>query len=157
MQRRPGKDGELFSIIKFKTMYDEAHKYKNPMSEEERITFVGSILRHTHLDELPQLLNVLKGEMSLIGPRPLLPEYLQLYDNVQQRRHLVKPGITGWAQVSGQNTTSWHDVFLMDLWYVEHVSLKTDGLIFFLTVKKIMKEIFMPSREKHREKFTGNN
>jgi lipopolysaccharide/colanic/teichoic acid biosynthesis glycosyltransferase len=157
LQQRPGKDEKLFTIIKFKTMHDAVTEHKKLLPDEERVTFIGSILRNTHLDELPQFLNVLKGDMSIIGPRPLLTEYLQLYNPSQRRRHFVKPGITGWAQVWGHKAQSWGDVFLMDAWYVEHISLQLDVRVFFLTVKKIFVKIFVHTEKTQFEKFTGNN
>ena len=137
-QLRPGKNGRLFNIIKFKTMNDTKDSDGKLLPDGDRLTKIGIFVRKTSLDEIPQLLNVLKGEMSLIGPRPLLPEYLPLYDAVQQRRHDVKPGITGWAQVNGRNAISWKQKFEFDVWYVDHLSLLLDLKIFFLTVKKVL-------------------
>ena len=137
-QLRPGKDGIIFKIIKFKTMNDKKDVNGSLLSDGERLTSIGSFVRKTSLDEIPQLINVLKGNMSLIGPRPLLPEYLTLYNAVQQRRHDVKPGITGWAQVNGRNAISWKQKFEFDLWYVEHLSFRLDVKIFFLTLKKVL-------------------
>ena len=138
-QLRPGKNGEIFKIIKFKTMNDQKDKAGSLLSDDQRLTKIGKFVRKTSLDEIPQLLNVLKGDMSLIGPRPLLPEYLPLYDDVQKRRHEVKPGITGWAQVNGRNAISWQQKFEYDVWYVENFDFLLDIKILFLTVKKVFK------------------
>lgn len=121
-QARPGKDGKIFKVIKFKTMTDERDENGNLLPDEKRITKVGKFIRSTSLDELPQLINVLKGDMALIGPRPLLPQYLSLYSEEQKRRHEVRPGITGWAQVNGRNAISWTKKFELDVWYVDHCS-----------------------------------
>lgn len=139
IQKRPGKNGKIFKIIKFKTMNDKKDSQGNLLSDAERLTSVGAFVRKTSLDEIPQLLNVLVGDMSLIGPRPLLVNYLHLYSDFQNRRHEVKPGITGWAQVNGRNAISWEKKFEMDVWYVENISFKLDLKIFFLTVKKVLK------------------
>jgi lipopolysaccharide/colanic/teichoic acid biosynthesis glycosyltransferase len=136
-QLRPGKNGQLFKIIKFKTMNDKKDSEGNLLSDEYRLTKIGAFVRKTSLDEIPQLLNVLKGDMSLIGPRPLLPEYLPLYNESQRRRHEVKPGITGWAQVNGRNAISWEQKFEYDVWYVDNLSYLLDVKIFFLTIKKV--------------------
>ncbi len=136
-QLRPGKNGQLFKIIKFKTMNDKKDSEGNLLSDDYRLTKIGAFVRKTSLDEIPQLLNVLKGDMSLIGPRPLLPEYLPLYNESQRRRHEVKPGITGWAQVNGRNAISWTQKFEYDVWYVENVSFLLDFKILFLTIKKV--------------------
>lgn len=136
-QSRPGKNSVVFRIIKFKTMNDKKDSNGNLLSDEIRLTKVGSFIRKTSLDEIPQLLNVLKGDMSLIGPRPLLPEYLPLYNEFQKRRHEVKPGITGWAQVKGRNAISWGQKFEYDVWYVDNLSYLLDIKIFFLTIKKV--------------------
>lgn len=136
-QKRPGKNERIFSIIKFKTMNDATDAQGNLMSDAERLTGVGKFVRKTSLDEIPQLINVLKGHMSLIGPRPLLPEYLPLYNQEQKRRHEVKPGITGWAQVNGRNAISWEDKFRLDVAYVEKQSFALDLKILFLTIKKV--------------------
>lgn len=130
-QLRPGKNGQLFKIIKFKTMNDKKDKKGNLLPDSYRLTKTGQWVRKTSLDELPQLINVLKGDMSLIGPRPLLPEYLHLYNKIQKRRHEVKPGITGWAQVNGRNAISWQQKFEYDVWYVENVSFILDCKIVF--------------------------
>jgi undecaprenyl phosphate N,N'-diacetylbacillosamine 1-phosphate transferase len=136
-QLRPGKNEKLFKIIKFKTMSDAKDTNGNLLSDSERLNKVGSFVRKTSLDELPQLINVLKGDMSLIGPRPLLPEYLSLYSDFQNRRHEVKPGITGWAQVNGRNAISWIEKFEYDVWYVDRISVLVDMKILLLTVKKV--------------------
>lgn len=136
-QQRPGINGNVFKIIKFKTMSDKKNPDGTLMTDAERLTPIGAFVRKTSLDEIPQLLNVLKGDMSLVGPRPLLPEYLPLYDEVQQRRHDVKPGITGWAQVNGRNAISWEQKFKYDVWYVDHISLLLDLKIVVLTIKKV--------------------
>ena len=136
-QIRPGKYGRLFKIIKFKTMNDKKDSEGNLLSDEYRLTKIGAFVRKTSLDEIPQLLNVIKGDMSLIGPRPLLPEYLPLYNESQSRRHEVKPGITGWAQVNGRNAISWKQKFEFDVWYVDHLSFLLDAKVFFLTIKKV--------------------
>ncbi|KAB1155843.1 sugar transferase [Flavobacterium luteum] len=137
-QLRPGKNGNIFKIVKFKTMNDKKDKKGNLLSDAERLTKVGSFVRKTSLDEIPQLLNVIKGEMSLIGPRPLLPSYLEIYSDFENRRHEVKPGITGWAQVNGRNTISWDEKFEYDVWYVDHVSVVLDLKILFITIKKVL-------------------
>lgn len=136
-QLRPGKNEQLFKIIKFKTMNDMKDNNGNLLPDEKRLTKIGHLVRKTSLDELPQLINVLKGDMSLIGPRPLLPEYLPLYDQTQKRRHEVKPGITGWAQINGRNAISWQQKFEFDVWYVDHLSFFLDVKVFFLTIKKV--------------------
>ena len=136
-QTRPGKEGKLFKIIKFKTMNDKKDSKGNLLSDGERLTKIGKFVRKTSLDEVPQLINVIKGEMSIVGPRPLLPEYLRLYSKAQSRRHEVKPGITGWAQVNGRNTISWQQKFVLDVWYVDNISIFLDLKIVFLTVKKV--------------------
>lgn len=138
-QLRPGKNEKLFKIVKFKTMTDARDEQGNLLPDGKRLTKLGQFVRSTSLDEIPQLINVLKGDMSLIGPRPLLPEYLPLYNSVQKRRHEVRPGITGWAQVNGRNAISWEQKFDYDVWYVEHISFIMDMQILLLTVKKIMK------------------
>ncbi|WP_330747436.1 sugar transferase [Chryseobacterium sp. CP-77] len=136
-QLRPGKNGKVFKIIKFKTMNDKKDSNGNLLSDAERLTAVGSFVRKTSLDEIPQLINVLKGDMSLIGPRPLLVQYLPLYNEHQARRHEVRPGITGWAQINGRNAISWEEKFNLDVWYVDHVSFILDLKIIFLTIKKV--------------------
>ena len=136
-QLRPGLNGKIFKIIKFKTMNDKKDNLGNLLSDEQRLTKIGKFVRKTSLDEIPQLLNVIKGEMSLVGPRPLLPEYLLLFNAIQARRHEVKPGITGWAQVNGRNAISWQQKFEYDVWYVDNVSFLVDVKILFFTVKKV--------------------
>ncbi len=138
-QQRPGKHGHIFRIVKFKTMNDKKDAQGNLLPDADRLTLIGRIVRKTSLDELPQLINVLKGDMSLVGPRPLLVEYLPLYNAQQARRHDVKPGITGWAQVNGRNSISWEDKFRHDVYYVDHVSLALDIRILFMTVAKVFR------------------
>jgi lipopolysaccharide/colanic/teichoic acid biosynthesis glycosyltransferase len=137
LQPRPGKNGTIFTIIKFKTMNDKKDAAGNLLSDAERLTAIGSFVRKTSLDEIPQLFNVLKGDMSIIGPRPLLVEYLSLYNETQKRRHHVKPGITGWAQINGRNAISWEDKFTLDVYYVENQSFLLDLKIIFFTIKKV--------------------
>lgn len=137
-QERPGKDTEIFKVVKFKTMTDERDNNGNLLPDVMRITKVGKFIRSTSLDELPQLWNVFKGDMSLIGPRPLLPQYIPLYSKEQYRRHEVRPGITGWAQINGRNSISWAERFKYDVWYVDNISLLTDLKIMFLTIKKVV-------------------
>ena len=137
-QERPGKDCRIFKIVKFKTMTDERDAEGQLLSDEARLTKVGRFVRSTSLDELPQLINVLKGDMSLIGPRPLLVQYLPLYSQEQMRRHEVRPGISGWAQCHGRNAISWTEKFKLDVWYVDHVSLLTDLKVIFITIKKVL-------------------
>ena len=139
LQKRPGKNGNIFNIIKFKTMNDKRGENGMLLSDYQRLTFIGKVVRKTSLDELPQLINVLKGEMSLIGPRPLLPEYLELYNDEQKKRHFLKPGITGWAQVNGRNALSWEEKFELDVEYVEKVSAQLDAKIAFVTFEKVVK------------------
>lgn len=136
-QKRPGKKGIVFSIIKFKTMNDKKDNTGNLLPDAERMTKVGSLIRKTSLDEIPQLINVIKGDMSLIGPRPLLVQYLDLYNDFQKRRHEVRPGITGWAQVNGRNAISWEQKFQYDVWYVDNCNFSTDVKIIFKTIKKV--------------------
>ena len=138
-QTRPGKNEKLFQIIKFKTMNDKKDAAGNLLSDAERLTPIGSFVRKTSLDEIPQLLNVLKGDMSLIGPRPLLIQYLPLYNSIQKKRHDIRPGITGWAQVNGRNAISWEQKFEYDVWYVENCTFLLDVKILLLTVKKVFK------------------
>ena len=137
-QSRPGKNRVIFKIIKFKTMNDKKDKEGNLLSDAERLTKIGAFVRKTSMDEIPQLLNVLKGDMSLIGPRPLLPQYLPLYNEFQSRRHEVRPGITGWAQVNGRNAISWDKKFELDVFYVNNISFWLDLKILFLTIKKVV-------------------
>jgi len=153
LQERPGKDGKIFKIIKFKTMTDERDADGNLLPDLQRITPVGRFVRNTSLDELPQLWNVLKGDMALIGPRPLLVKYLPLYSPEQARRHEVRPGITGWAQCHGRNTLTWSDKFQLDVWYVDHCSFKTDIEIILTTVKKVLRHEGI-SQEGADQKFT---
>ncbi|WP_395059691.1 sugar transferase [Flavobacterium sp.] len=140
IQERPGKDGKIFKIIKFKTMTDAKDSNGKLLSDAERLTKIGTFVRKTSLDEIPQLLNVLKGDMSLIGPRPLLTNYLHLYNDFQNRRHEVKPGITGWAQVNGRNAISWDKKFELDVWYVDHCSFLVDVKILSKTLLKVIKK-----------------
>lgn len=139
IQKRPGKNGKIFNIIKFKTMTDKKTVSGILLPDYERLTFIGKAVRITSMDEIPQLINVLKGEMSLIGPRPLLPEYLELYNDEQKRRHIVKPGITGWAQVNGRNALSWEEKFQFDVEYVERISPKLDARIVLITIEKVVR------------------
>jgi len=156
-QSRPGKREKIFKVIKFKTMNDKKDRNGNLLPDEKRLTAVGNFIRKTSLDEIPQLLNVIKGDMSLIGPRPLLVEYLPFYNEQQKRRHEVKPGITGWAQVNGRNTISWEKKFEYDVWYVDHLSFSFDMKIFFLTIKKVFKSEGISSATAiTMERFTGN-
>ncbi|MDY6025498.1 sugar transferase [Bergeyella zoohelcum] len=156
-QLRPGKDGKIFKIIKFKTMNDKKDEYGNLLPDADRLTKVGSFVRKTSLDEIPQLLNVIKGDMSLIGPRPLLPSYLALYNDFQRRRNEVKPGITGWAQVNGRNSISWEKKFEYDVWYVDHISFILDFKILWLTVLKVLKsEGINEQGQATSEEFKGN-
>ncbi len=157
VQLRPGKNGQLFKIVKFKTMSDKMDSNGNLLPDANRLTKIGQLVRKTSLDELPQLINVLKGDMSLIGPRPLLPEYLPLYNETQKRRHEVRPGITGWAQVNGRNAISWQKKFEYDVWYVENISFVLDCKIVFLTIKKVFKrEGVTAGNSASAEVFKGN-
>ena len=156
-QQRPGKDGHIFTVVKFKTMTDERGPDGQLLPDEMRLTAVGKFVRKTSIDEIPQLFNVLLGHMSFVGPRPLLVEYLPLYNQIQQRRHEVKPGITGWAQVNGRNTLSWQQKFSYDVWYVDHISFTLDIKILFLTVIKVFKAEGISSESSlTMEKFRGN-
>ena len=137
-QERPGKDAKFFKVIKFKTMTDERDAEGNLLPDAQRLTKVGRFVRSTSIDELPQLINVLKGDMALIGPRPLLPQYLPLYSSEQMRRHEVRPGISGWAQCHGRNAISWTEKFKLDVWYVDHCTLWTDIRVIFITIKKVL-------------------
>ncbi|GGG21935.1 sugar transferase [Pontibacter amylolyticus] len=139
LQPRPGKDGRIFRVIKYKTMNDRRDERGKLLSDAERLTPIGAFVRKTSLDEIPQLLNVIAGDMSLIGPRPLLVEYLPLYNETQGRRHEVRPGITGWAQVNGRNAISWEEKFRYDVWYVDNVSFLLDVKIIFMTIGKVFK------------------
>lgn len=157
-QERPGKDGKIFRVVKFKTMTDKKDESGEYLPDEDRITKIGAIVRSTSLDELPQLWNVLKGDMSLIGPRPLLPQYLPLYNRTQARRHEVRPGITGWAQIHGRNTISWTQKFEYDVWYVDNISILLDMKIFFLTIKKVfIREGISQEGEISAQYFDGTN
>lgn len=156
-QLRPGLNEKIFKIIKFKTMSDKKDTNGKLLSDAERLTKIGAFVRKTSLDEVPQLLNVIKGDMSLIGPRPLLPEYLPLYSEVQKRRHEVRPGITGWAQVNGRNAISWGQKFDYDVWYVDNISFKLDMKIFFMTLKKVFfREGINQDGQATMEFFKGN-
>ena len=157
-QERPGKNARIFKIIKFKTMTDERDADGNLLPDEQRLTKVGSWVRSTSIDELPQLFNVLKGDMSLIGPRPLLVEYLPLYSKEQARRHEVRPGISGWAQCHGRNAISWNEKFWLDVWYVDHVSLKTDAAIVWITIRKVLRRADISEQGfATMESFNGKN
>ncbi len=158
-QDRPGKGGKLFKVIKFKSMTDETDEEGNLLPNYMRITRVGKFIRKTSLDELPQLFNVLKGDMSLIGPRPLLPKYLELYSPEQARRHEVRPGISGWAQCHGRNNISWTEKFKLDVWYVDHCTLWTDIKVILLTIKKVLlrKDINSATAQVGEEAFDGTN
>lgn len=157
-QERPGKDGKPFKMIKFRSMRDAVDKDDNPLPDSERLTPFGKKLRATSLDELPELWNVLKGEMSLVGPRPLLMSYLPLYNEFQNRRHEMRPGVTGWAQVNGRNALSWDEKFAHDIWYIDHYSFWLDMKILFLTVKKVfIKEGISAEGEATMPYFTGND
>lgn len=156
-QKRPGKNEKMFGLIKFKTMRDLFDEQGNPLPDKDRITPIGRFIRKTSLDELPQLINVLKGDMSLVGPRPLLVKYLPLYSETQKRRHEVKPGITGWAQVNGRNAISWQEKFNLDVYYVEHCSFWLDLKILWLTIVKVFKREGIDANQQTTMKpFTGN-
>lgn len=156
-QVRPGLDGKPFEMVKFRSMKDAIDAQGNPLPDAERMTPFGDKLRSSSLDELPELWNVLKGEMSLVGPRPLLMEYLPLYNNEQRRRHAVRPGVTGWAQINGRNALSWEDKFKLDTWYVDNRSFWLDIKILFLTVKKVfIKEGISADGHVTIEKFRGS-
>ena len=158
LQERPGKDCKIFKVIKFKTMTDERDSNGDLLPDGDRLTKVGSFVRSTSLDELPQLINVLKGDMALIGPRPLMPRYLPLYSQEQARRHDVRPGISGWAQCHGRNSISWTERFKLDVWYVDHVSLAIDLKIFFITIKKVlMRDDINSDNDATMEDFNGLN
>ena len=157
-QERPGKNSKIFKVIKFKTMTDECDANGDLLPDEQRLTKVGKFIRSTSVDELPQLINVLRGDMALIGPRPLLPQYLLLYNKEQARRHEVRPGITGWAQVNGRNAISWTKKFELDVWYVDHCSFILDLRIIVLTIKKVfVREGISSETSATMEYFTGNN
>lgn len=156
-QQRPGKNEKIFKVIKFRSMNDKKDKGGNLLPDAERLTKAGSFVRKTSLDEIPQLINVLKGDMSLIGPRPLLVQYLHLYNNTQKRRHEVRPGVTGWAQVNGRNAISWAKKFEYDVWYVDHLSFALDIKILFLTIKKVfVREGISQEGQATMEFFKGN-
>lgn len=157
-QERPGKDGIIFKVIKFKTMTDERDAEGNLLSDADRLTPVGKFVRSTSIDELPQLINVLKGDMALIGPRPLLVQYLPLYSKEQARRHEVRPGISGWAQCHGRNAISWTQKFEYDVWYVDHVTLWTDIKVIFITINNVLRRKDINSATSATmEFFNGNN
>lgn len=157
-QDRVGKDGEIFKMIKFRTMLDAVDKWGEPLPDEERLTSFGKLLRSTSIDELPELINVLKGDMSLVGPRPLLVKYIPLYSKEQFRRHEVRPGITGWAQVNGRNSISWSAKFELDVWYVDNKSLLLDIKILLKTVLKVINRADINQNEHETmEAFNGNN
>ncbi|WP_196032488.1 sugar transferase [Phocaeicola massiliensis] len=157
-QERPGRNGKIFKVIKFKTMTDERDADGNLLPDAERLTPVGRFVRSTSIDELPQLINVLKGDMALIGPRPLLVQYLPLYSKEQARRHEVRPGITGWAQCHGRNSISWTEKFKLDVWYVDHCSLITDIKVIFITIKKVLlRDGISQEGQATMELFNGNN
>lgn len=158
MQSRPGKNGKIFKVIKFKTMTDERDVEGNLLPDADRLTKIGRFIRSTSIDELPQLINVLKGDMALIGPRPLLVQYLPLYSPEQARRHEVRPGITGWAQCHGRNAISWTEKFKLDVWYVDHISLKTDIKVILITIKKVLfREDINSNENTTMEAFNGHN
>ena len=158
LQDRPGKNGKIFKIIKFKTMTDEKDSSGKLLPDAKRLTKVGKFVRSTSIDELPQLFNVLKGDMSIIGPRPLLPQYLPLYTSEQARRHEVRPGITGWAQVNGRNSISWTKKFELDVWYVDHCNFLTDIKVILLSVKKVLfREDINSATSVTMEAFNGKN
>lgn len=157
-QERPGKDGKIFKVIKFKTMTDERDAEGNLLPDAERLTKVGKFVRSTSIDELPQLINVLKGDMALIGPRPLLVQYLPLYSPEQARRHEVRPGISGWAQCHGRNAISWTEKFKLDVWYVDHCTLWTDIRVIFITIKNVlMRKDINSATAATMEAFNGHN
>lgn len=157
-QERPGKNAKIFKVIKFKTMTDERDADGNLLPDEQRLTKVGKFVRSTSVDELPQLINVLKGDMTLIGPRPLLPQYLPLYSREQARRHEVRPGISGWAQCHGRNAISWSEKFKLDVWYVDHCTLITDLKVIFITIKNVlMRKDINSTTSATMEAFNGNN
>lgn len=157
-QERPGKDCKIFKVIKFKTMTDERDKNGELLPDADRLTKVGAFVRSTSIDELPQLINVLKGDMALIGPRPLLVQYLPLYNKEQMRRHEVRPGISGWAQCHGRNHISWTEKFKLDVWYVDNLSMLTDLKVIFITIKKVLfREDINSDNDATMEDFTGNN
>lgn len=157
IQKRPGKNNKIFEVVKFRTMNDKKDAQGNLLSDKDRLTSLGRFIRKTSLDEIPQLINVIKGDMSLVGPRPLLLEYLPLYDEKQIRRHEVRPGITGWAQINGRNAISWKDKFELDVWYVDNISISLDIRILLLTILKVFKsEGISSDTSLTMEKFEGN-
>lgn len=158
LQERPGLHGKIFKVIKFKTMTDERDAEGNLLPDADRLTKIGKFVRSTSIDELPQLVNVLKGDMALIGPRPLLVQYLPLYSKEQARRHDVRPGISGWAQCHGRNAISWTEKFKLDVWYVDHCSLWTDLKVIFITIKKVVcRADINSSTSATMEAFNGHN
>jgi len=158
LQERPGKDAKIFKVIKFKTMTDERDEKGELLPDEKRLTKVGKFVRSTSIDELPQLINVLKGDMALIGPRPLLVQYLPLYSKEQARRHEVRPGISGWAQCHGRNAISWKQKFEYDVWYVDHVSLLTDLKVIWITIMVVLKRSDISEEgQATKEPFNGHN
>jgi len=158
IHKRPGRYGRIFKLIKFKTMNDKRDAHGLLLLDIQRLTNIGKVIRKTSIDEIPQLLNVIKGDMSLVGPRPLLPEYLPLYNDFQHRRHEVKPGITGWAQLNGRNAITWQQKFEYDVWYVENLSFLLDMKIILLTINKVFKREGISSRTSvTMERFLGNN
>ena len=158
LQERPGKNAKIFKVIKFKTMTDERDANGELLPDADRLTKVGKFVRSISIDELPQLFNVLKGDMALIGPRPLLVQYLQLYSKEQARRHEVRPGISGWAQCHGRNAISWTEKFKLDIWYVDHVSLLTDLKVIWITIKKVLQRADINEEgQATMEAFNGNN
>ena len=158
LQERPGLHGKIFKVIKFKTMTDERDAEGNLLPDADRLTKIGKFVRSTSIDELPQLVNVLKGDMALIGPRPLLVQYLPLYSKEQARRHDVRPGISGWAQCHGRNAISWTEKFKLDVWYVDHCSLWTDLQVIFITIKKVLvRDGISAEGQATMEAFNGNN
>ncbi|HML66137.1 MAG TPA: sugar transferase [Dysgonomonas sp.] len=156
-QQRPGKNNKIFEVVKFRTMNDKKDAQGNLLSDKDRLTSLGRFIRKTSLDEIPQLINVIKGDMSLVGPRPLLLEYLRLYNEKQIRRHDVRPGITGWAQINGRNAISWKDKFELDVWYVDNISISLDIRILLQTILKVFKsEGISSDTSLTMEKFEGN-
>lgn len=158
LQERPGKNGKIFKVVKFKTMTDERDAEGNLLPDADRLTNVGRFVRSTSIDELPQLINVVKGDMALIGPRPLLSQYLPLYSEEQARRHEVRPGITGWAQCHGRNAISWTEKFKLDVWYVDHCSFLTDLKVIGITIKKVLvRDVISQEGNATMEAFNGHN
>lgn len=158
LQERPGKNGKIFKVVKFKTMTDERDAEGNLLPDADRLTNVGRFVRSTSIDELPQLINVVKGDMALIGPRPLLSQYLPLYSEEQARRHEVRPGITGWAQCHGRNAISWTEKFKLDVWYVDHCSFLTDLKVIGITIKKVLvRDGISQEGNATMEAFNGHN